>query len=72
MKTFSGLLGLGILLAAVPHGAQARPLHHHRDKVAAAPTPRTVSDNFAARMNRLDALMGIKTTTRTRSASADH
>ncbi len=72
MKTLSGLLGLGILLAAMSPGAQARPLHHHRDKVAAAPSHRTVSDNFSARMSRLDALMGIRTTTRTRSASADH
>lgn len=72
MKTRFGLLGLGLLLAAMPLGAQARPLHHHRDKVAAAPTPRTVSDNFSARMSRLDALMGIRSGTRTRSASADH
>jgi predicted alpha/beta hydrolase family esterase len=72
MKTVFGLLTLGVVLAATPFDAEARPLHHHRDRTAAAQPQRSSADNFAARMSRLDALMGIKATTRTRSASADH
>ncbi len=72
MKTVSGLLSLAMVLAMSPHGAQARPLPHAKDKGAAAQARRAPNDGFAARMSRLDALMGIKPTAHTRSASADH
>lgn len=72
MKTVSGLLSLAMVLAVLPLGAEARPLTHAKDKAAAAQARRTPNDGFAARMSRLDALMGIKSTTHTRSASADH
>lgn len=72
MKTVSGLLSLAVALSVMPIGAEARPLPHAKDKGAAAQARRAPNDGFAARMSRLDALMGIKSSPHTRSASADH
>lgn len=73
MKRVSGILAIGALLAVAPLGAEARPLHHHKHKAAQVAQPHNRAlDSFAARMNRLDALMGIDRPARTRSASADH
>lgn len=74
MKSLVGITALGALLVALPLGAEARPLHHHaKDKTAQAGLSRRAAiDSFSARMSRLDALMGIAPSARTRSASADH
>lgn len=73
MKTAPGILALGALLVVLPLSAQARPSHHHKEKAAANASARhAATDGFSARMSRLDALMGMTSTARTRSASADH
>ena len=74
MKSLVGITALGALLVALPLGAQARPAHHHaKGKTAqAAPSRPAAIDSFSARMSRLDALMGIAPSTRTRSASASY
>ncbi len=75
MKSRSGLLTLGALLAFLPVTAEARPLHHRhhasvRDVPAPAAARNAAVDRFSARMSRLDALMGTERTARTRSANA--
>ncbi|MCJ2015646.1 hypothetical protein [Methylobacterium sp. J-076] len=72
MRQAFSLFALGVVLATAPLAAQARPIHHA--KVEASPSAkarRAALDGFAARMNRLDALMGSSPPARTRSASAD-
>jgi hypothetical protein len=66
-----GLLTLGALLALAPAAAQAQAVH--AAKPIPAPTAKArqaAMDGFTARMSRLDALMGARPATRTRSASA--
>lgn len=73
MKNASRILTFGVVLALAPLAAEARPIHYTKtDASPSAKAKRAAADGFAARMNRLDALMGTPTTARTRSASAEH
>lgn len=72
MKSASRILTFGVVLALAPLAAEARPVHHAKaDAGPSVKARRAAMDGFTARMNRLDALMGISPTTRTRSASAE-
>lgn len=62
---------LGLVAAAMPLAAQARPVHHARAAAPSVKARQTAMDGFSARMSRLDALMGTPSVTRTRSASAE-
>lgn len=72
MKNARSLLALGAILAVIPLAAQARPIHHAKaDLAPSAKSKRAATEGFAARMHRLDALMGTEPASRTRSASAE-
>lgn len=72
MKSASRILAFGVVLALAPLAAEARPIHHAKTQAdPSAKARQAAMDGFSARMNRLDALMGTTTSTRTRSASAE-